>query len=91
VTFEADGTVRTSATRRKRRSSLRRTSGDTKETLGAAFPRLAELPFDSDRKRMSVVVEHDGRKLAIVKGAFDGIAPLCTAAIRSARGRSTTR
>ena len=51
--------------------------GDTKEKLNAAFPRIAELPFDSDRKRMSVVVETEGKKIVITKGAFDGIAPLC--------------
>lgn len=51
--------------------------GDTQEMLSRKFPRIAELPFDSDRKRMSVVVESEGRKLVITKGAFDGIAPLC--------------
>ena len=53
--------------------------GDTKENLNAAFPRIAELPFDSDIKRMSVVVETEGRQIVITKGAFDGIAPLCSA------------
>ncbi|MGI6275083.1 MAG: calcium-translocating P-type ATPase, PMCA-type [Acutalibacteraceae bacterium] len=80
VTFEADGTVTHIGDPTETAIVFAAHQfGDTKETLGAAFPRLAELPFDSDRKRMSVVVEHDGRKLAIVKGAFDGIAPLCTA------------
>ncbi|MGN0479110.1 MAG: calcium-translocating P-type ATPase, PMCA-type [Hominenteromicrobium sp.] len=51
--------------------------GDTKESLSRAFPRIAELPFDSDRKRMSVVVEAQGKRIVITKGAFDGIAPLC--------------
>ena len=80
VTFEADGTVTHIGDPTETAIVFAAHQfGDTKEMLGAAFPRLAELPFDSDRKRMSVVVEHDGRKLAIVKGAFDGIAPLCTA------------
>ena len=80
VTFEADGTVTHIGDPTETAIVFAAHQfGDTKETLGAAFPRLAELSFDSDRKRMSVVVEHDGRKLAIVKGAFDGIAPLCTA------------
>ncbi len=80
VTFEADGTVTHIGDPTETAIVFAAHQfGDTKETLGAAFPRLAELPFDSDRKRMSVVVEHNGRKLAIVKGAFDGIAPLCTA------------
>ena len=80
VAFEADGTVTHIGDPTETAIVFAAHQfGDTKEMLGAAFPRLAELPFDSDRKRMSVVVEHDGRKLAIVKGAFDGIAPLCTA------------
>ena len=80
VTFEADGTVTHIGDPTETAIVFAAHQfGDTKETLGAAFPRLAELPFDSDRKRMSVVVEHDGRRLVIVKGAFDGIAPLCTA------------
>ena len=80
VTFEADGTVTHIGDPTETAIVFAAHQfGDTKEMLGAAFPRLAELPFDSDRKRMSVVVEHDGRRLAIVKGAFDGIAPLCTA------------
>ena len=80
VTFEADGTVTHIGDPTETAIVFAAHQfGDTKKTLGAAFPRLAELPFDSDRKRMSVVVEHDGRRLAIVKGAFDGIAPLCTA------------
>ncbi len=54
-------------------------NGDEKDALNKAYPRLAELPFDSDRKRMSTVNEIDGKKIVIVKGAFDGLAPLCVA------------
>lgn len=50
-----------------------------KEALLRRFPRLTELPFDSDRKRMTSVNNIDGKYVAIVKGAFDSIAPLCVA------------
>lgn len=80
VTFEPDGTVTHIGDPTETAIVFAAHQfGDTKDALQAGFPRVAELPFDSDRKRMSVVVEHDGRRLAIVKGAFDGIAPLCTA------------
>lgn len=46
-------------------------NGMLKETLNKDYPRLAELPFDSDRKLMSVINKIDGKNVVIVKGAFD--------------------
>lgn len=37
------------------------------------YPRLGEIPFDSDRKLMSTIYEIDGKKLMITKGALDVI------------------
>ncbi len=54
-------------------------NGMPKEELAARYPRVAELPFDSDRKLMTVVCEMDGRLVAITKGALDSLAPLCIA------------
>lgn len=54
-------------------------SGMPKEELNAKCPRLAELPFDSDRKLMSVVNNIDGKNIVIVKGAFDMMATRCVA------------
>ena len=51
--------------------------GSTKEELNRKYPRLAELPFDSDRKLMSTVNEIDGKYVVIVKGAFDMMAARC--------------
>ena len=48
-----------------------------KDTLNVACPRLAELPFDSDRKLMSTVNRIDGKNIVIVKGAFDMMASRC--------------
>ena len=52
-------------------------NGFEKEALCAQFPRLAEIPFDSDRKLMSTVNMMDGKKIVIVKGAFDVMATRC--------------
>ncbi len=41
------------------------------ENLATEYPRLAELPFDSDRKMMSTINEIDGKHVVIVKGAYD--------------------
>lgn len=54
-------------------------NGNSKDELNRKYPRLASLPFDSDRKLMSTVNEIDGRKIVIVKGAFDMMAPRCIA------------
>lgn len=45
--------------------------------LRTRFKRIREVPFDSDRKRMSVVVEHDHRYFVMTKGAVDQIITLC--------------
>jgi len=42
--------------------------------------RVAEIPFDSERKRMTTVHELDGRLVAYVKGAPDIVLGLCTRA-----------
>lgn len=53
-------------------------NGISKEELNQRYPRLAELPFDSDRKLMTTVHMIDGKYIAIVKGAFDIMASKCT-------------
>lgn len=52
-------------------------NGMEKNTLLREYPRLAELPFDSDRKLMSTVHQIDGKYVVIVKGAFDVMASRC--------------
>lgn len=54
-------------------------TGHPKEALEESYPRLAELPFDSDRKLMSTVNRIDGKNIVIVKGAFDVMAARCVA------------
>lgn len=54
-------------------------NGMPKEDLNKQYPRLAEIPFDSDRKLMTTVNLIDEEKIVIVKGAFDIMASRCTA------------
>ena len=54
-------------------------NGMPKDELNQKYPRLFELPFDSDRKLMSTVNKIDGKNIVIVKGAFDVMAERCVA------------
>lgn len=51
--------------------------GYTKDTLSLHYPRLAEIPFDSDRKLMTTINKIDGKNVVIVKGAFDVMSDRC--------------
>ena len=52
-------------------------NGLPKDKLSKEYPRLAELPFDSDRKLMSTINLIDGKKVVICKGAFDVMESRC--------------
>ncbi len=54
-------------------------NGLPKDALNKTYPRLAELPFDSDRKLMSTVNRIEGKNIVIVKGAIDMMVPRCIA------------
>jgi sodium/potassium-transporting ATPase subunit alpha len=41
------------------------------------LPRMGELPFDADRKRMATLHWHESRLVAFVKGAPESLVPLC--------------
>ena len=64
-------------------------NGFEKDALNEQFPRLAEIPFDSDRKLRSTVNVIDGKKIVIVKGAFDMMASRCVAGDLEAAKRAT--
>ena len=51
--------------------------GYTKDDLSSLYPRLAEIPFDSDRKLMTTVNKINGKNIVIVKGAFDVMSSRC--------------
>ena len=48
-------------------------AGIVEEEYRAQYPRLSELAFDSDRKRMSTLHEIDGVPILFTKGAMDGL------------------
>ncbi len=52
-------------------------NGLPKDQLNKDYPRLAEIPFDSDRKLMSTINLIDGKKFVIVKGAVDVMESRC--------------
>lgn len=55
--------------------------GIDKDVLLAEMPRVAEVPFDSERKRMSTIHRlQDGRYLVAVKGGVDEVLSLCIGA-----------
>ena len=53
-------------------------AGVTAQSLQAAYTRLEELPFDSKRKCMSVVVKSEsGKRFLFTKGGYDILLPKC--------------
>jgi Ca2+-transporting ATPase len=54
-------------------------AGVRKDELLASMPRVAEIPFDSDRARMTTLHRDGARIIAFVKGAPEQVIPLCHA------------
>ncbi|WP_373229975.1 calcium-translocating P-type ATPase, SERCA-type [Cohnella sp.] len=52
-------------------------TGLTKSSLESLYTRVKEFPFDPERKRMSVLVSHQGGKLICTKGAPDLLVGKC--------------
>ena len=44
-----------------------------------AYRKVDEIPFDFERRRVSIVVEHSGERLLITKGAPESMMPVCSA------------
>ncbi|SDM95080.1 Ca2+-transporting ATPase [Paenibacillus sp. yr247] len=53
-------------------------SGITQESLSEKYKRIAEFPFDSERKRMSVLVTSENGRMACTKGAPDVLLQHCS-------------
>ncbi|RAP78111.1 calcium-translocating P-type ATPase, SERCA-type [Paenibacillus montanisoli] len=51
--------------------------GVTAKSLEGLYQRVKEFPFDSERKRMSVLVSHQGGRLICTKGAPDMLMEQC--------------
>jgi Ca2+-transporting ATPase len=50
--------------------------GVARQDLGESLPRIAEVPFDSRRRRMVTFHDERGRVLVAVKGGVEALAPL---------------
>ena len=48
------------------------------DSIRSIYPRIFEVQFDSDRKRMTTVHLMEGRRIAYVKGATESVLPLCS-------------
>jgi Ca2+-transporting ATPase len=60
--------------------------GVRREPLRESLKVVHEVPFDGDRKRMSIVtLDSDGREVVHTKGSCDVLLPLCTA-VEAERG-----
>ncbi|WP_135547526.1 calcium-translocating P-type ATPase, SERCA-type [Paenibacillus cymbidii] len=53
-------------------------AGISRQSLEPHYARKAEFPFDSERKRMSVVASQPGGAIICTKGAPDVLLPLCS-------------
>jgi len=70
--FYEDGKYKGDPTEVALLKAAREKSGDIKAD------RIAEIPFDSDRKRMTTVNVIEGETLVLTKGALETVLPLCT-------------
>ena len=52
--------------------------GNGQDVSPDRFPRMGELPFDADRKRMTTIHWVEGKLVAFVKGAPELVLPLCS-------------
>ena len=64
--------------------------GVTREQIESEMPRLGTVPFDSDRKRMTVIRQRYGQPWAFAKGAPELILARCTH-MRTAKGVEVLR
>jgi len=62
--------------------------GITRQDIETALPRLGTLPFDSERKRMTVIRQYQGQPWAFVKGAPEVILARCSR-LRTSTGVET--
>jgi len=61
------------------------------EGVKSPVKRLLEIPFDSDRKRMSVIVKDNNQVLLYCKGALDSLIPLCSSIYKQGKIEKLTQ
>ncbi|HWQ70469.1 MAG TPA: cation-transporting P-type ATPase [Patescibacteria group bacterium] len=58
---------------------------DALRPTGPLLPRVGELPFDADRKRMTTIHAASASRVAYVKGAPETVLPICRSTFRGGR------
>jgi Ca2+-transporting ATPase len=53
-------------------------AGMQPDDLEKRFPDVREIPFDSVRKRMTIVREHNGQVIGYMKGAIESVLTICS-------------
>lgn len=53
-------------------------AGYAPNSIVEGYPRLRLFPFDSERKRVSVIRAHKGKRISFVKGSIETLLPLCS-------------
>jgi Ca2+-transporting ATPase len=69
---------------------LSRKAGLDSQALGWKFPRVAEVPFSSERKLMTTIHQGPAEFLACVKGAPESLLPRCTRVLTASGERPLT-
>ncbi|MGB9862188.1 MAG: calcium-transporting P-type ATPase, PMR1-type [Candidatus Saccharicenans sp.] len=70
--------------------TLARKAGLTRESLEEREPLLEEIPFDSERKMMTMLRQQDGQVVAYVKGAPDVLLKNCSGIYEGGKERPIT-
>ena len=65
-------------------------TGNPKEELLKSYPRIAELPFDSERKRMSTIHTAGKKHILFTKGGHTAVTSKCTHILENGRRRKFT-
>lgn len=60
-------------------------NGMKPDELSEEYPRIAEIPYTSERRRMTAIHMIEGVPVVIVKGGFDILLPMCTEGIVDAQ------
>ncbi len=65
-------------------------AGTSRKELEKTYPRLAEIPFDSERKRMSTVHHTTKGHILFTKGAHSAVTQRCSTLLENGRRRRFT-
>ncbi len=65
-------------------------AGIKKFKLEQLYPRTSEIPFSSERKMMTTIHSHKGKKISFTKGAPDVVLELCTKIFENGEIRQIT-